>query len=360
MSLAKNIIKQPQDIGSKTTANCELRTANRPCPTRPSILVTGGAGFIGSALIHALNERGEKDILVTDVTVDEEKQQHLKPLSYTEYLSAEELLQAIESNAASVAGLKTIFHLGACSSTTETNKEYLMENNFEYTKSLATWALAHGIRFVYASSAATYGDGSHGMKDGIDELDQLHPLNLYGASKHLFDLHARDQGWFDRIVGLKYFNVFGPNESHKKEMRSLVCKAYEQILATGKVKLFKSYLPDYRDGEQVRDFVYVKDAVAMTLHLADSTNIGGLFNIGTETPRTWIDLTNALFTALDRKPEIEFIEMPASLRDQYQYYTCADISRLKDTGYTQQPWSLEAAVNDYVRNYLVPGKHLGE
>jgi len=327
---------------------------------KSTILVTGGAGFIGSALIHALNERGEKNILVTDDILDEEKQHHLKSLSYGAYLSASDLLEKLEKESDEVVSLKTIFHLGACSSTLETNREYLMKNNFEYTKILAEWALKREVRFVYASSAATYGDGSQGMKDGIEKLDQLRPLNLYGMSKHLFDLHARDQGWFDRIVGIKYFNVFGPNEGHKKEMRSLVCKAYEQILATGKVKLFKSYRPDYRDGEQQRDFVYVKDAVAMTLHLADSKNVGGLFNIGTGMPRTWLDLANALFAALNREPVIEFIDMPEHLQHQYQYYTCADISQLLATGYEQPSWTLEAAVTDYVKNYLVPGKHLGE
>ncbi len=325
-----------------------------------TILVTGGAGFIGSALIQALNQRGEKNILVTDEILDEEKQHHLKHLSYTAYLSASELLQKLKSGSEEVAAIKTIFHLGACSSTLETNREYLMENNFGYTKTLAEWALERGVRFVYASSAATYGDGSQGMKDGLENLDQLKPLNLYGMSKHLFDLHARDQNWFDRIVGIKYFNVFGPNEGHKKEMRSLVCKAYEQILETGKVRLFKSYRPDYRDGEQQRDFVYVKDAVAMTLHLAFSKNVGGLFNVGTATPRTWVDLAKSLFAALDREPVVEFIEMPEHLQRQYQYYTCADISQLLATGYQQPCWALEDAVSDYVRNYLVPGRHLGE
>jgi len=327
---------------------------------KSTILVTGGAGFIGSALIHALNERGEKNILVTDDILEDEKQHHLKPLAYEGYLSAEELLQKVEEESEELSSIKTIFHLGACSSTLETNREYLMKNNFGYTKTLAEWALARDVRFVYASSAATYGDGSQGMKDGIDNIDSLKPLNLYGMSKHLFDLHARDQGWFDRIVGIKYFNVFGPNEGHKKEMRSLVCKAYEQILATGKVKLFKSYRPDYRDGEQQRDFVYVKDAVAMTLHLAFSKNVGGLFNVGTATPRTWLDLAHSLFAALDREPVIEFIEMPEHLQHQYQYYTCADISQLLATGYQEPCSTLEDAVSDYVRNYLVPGRHLGE
>lgn len=325
-----------------------------------SILITGGAGFIGSALLAALNERGEKNILLTDLHFDEEKERHLAPLHYQERMSAEELLQALSKNDARLQELQMIFHLGACSSTTETNREFLMSNNFEYTRILAAWALERNVRFVYASSAATYGDGSHGMQDGIECLDQLRPLNLYGESKQLFDLYARDHGWFDRIVGLKYFNVFGPNEGHKKEMRSLVCKAYEQIKATGKMRLFKSYRPDYRDGEQKRDFIYVKDAVAMTLHLADQKNATGLFNIGAGMARTWLDLAKALFAALDREPTIEFIEMPAAIREQYQYYTCADIGRLRATGFSKKITTLEEAVKDYVCGYLIPVKQLGE
>lgn len=324
-----------------------------------TILVTGGAGFIGSALLHELNLRGEKNILVTDSVLDPERQAHLEALEYLEYLSAEELLIALENKDARLNSITTIFHLGACSSTTETNREFLMKNNFEYTKTLAQWALARDVRFVYASSAATYGDGSAGMKDGIEGLDQLHPLNLYGDSKHLFDLYARDHDWLNRIVGLKYFNVFGPNEDHKKEMRSLVCKAYEQIRDTGKMSLFKSYRPEYRDGEQERDFIYVKDAVAMTLHLAETKQANGLFNIGSGAARSWLDLAHALFAALDREPVIEFMEMPENIRSQYQYHTCADITRLRATGYEQPITSLEKAVEDYVRNYLVTGKHLG-
>ena len=325
-----------------------------------TILVTGGAGFIGSALIHALNQRGETKILVTDQLLDAERERHLRPLVYEHYLSASDLLTKIEERSEELSSLKTIFHLGACSSTLENDREYLMKNNFHYTRLLAQWALEHHVRFVYASSAATYGDGQEGMRDGIEQLDRLKPLNLYGVSKHLFDLHARDQGWFDRIVGIKYFNVFGPNEGHKKEMRSLVCKAYEQILATGKVQLFKSHRPDYHDGEQQRDFVYVKDAVAMTLHLAFATTVGGLFNVGTAVPRTWLDLAKALFAALNREPNIEFIDMPERLQHQYQYYTCANITQLLATGYEGPTWSLETAVNDYVKNYLLPGKYLGE
>ena len=329
----------------------------------PSILVTGGAGLIGSALIHALNQRGQEDILVTDVLGRDAKWKNLSPLRFDDYLQADLFLDQLEENPESLSSIHTIYHLGACSATIEMDAGYLMENNYGYTKRLAQWAIQRGIRFVYASSAATYGDGTKGMDDGTPHLDALRPLNAYGYSKHLFDLHARRNGWLQGdggIVGIKYFNVFGPNEGHKGEMRSLVSKAYEQILETGKVRLFRSHRPDYRDGEQVRDFVYVKDAVAMTIHLAENPSAIGLFNIGTGTPRSWIDLATALFSALDRKPEIEFIEMPAHIRNQYQYHTCADISRLRSTGWSTPTTSLEDSVSDYVRNYLVPGKHLGD
>jgi len=329
----------------------------------PSILVTGGAGLIGSALIHALNQRGREDILVTDVLGEDMKWKNLSPLRFHDYVQADAFLDRLECEPESLDSIRTIYHLGACSATTERDAGYLMENNYGYTKTLAVWALQRGIRFVYASSAATYGDGLKGMDDSTDHLDTLRPLNAYGYSKHLFDLHAKRNGWLQReggIVGIKYFNVFGPNEWHKGEMRSLVAKAYEQILETGKVRLFKSHRPDYRDGEQVRDFVYVKDAVAMTIHLAETPSAHGLFNIGTGTPRNWIDLTKALFTALDRKPEIEFIEMPEHIRNQYQYYTCADVSRLLATSWTTPTRPLEESVSDYVRNYLVPGKYLGD
>ncbi|MEI6322614.1 MAG: ADP-glyceromanno-heptose 6-epimerase [bacterium] len=328
-----------------------------------SILVTGGAGLIGSALIHALNQRGREDILVTDVLGEEMKWKNLSPLKFDDYLQADSFLDLLECNPDALNSIRTIYHLGACSATTERDVGYLMENNYGYTKILAQWALQRGIRFVYASSAATYGDGTRGMDDGTDHLDTLRPLNAYGYSKHLFDLHAKRNGWLQRedgIVGIKYFNVYGPNEEHKGEMRSLVSKAYEQIVETGKVRLFRSHRPDFRDGEQMRDFVYVKDAVAMTIHLAETPSAHGLFNIGTGTPRTWIDLTNALFVALDRKPKIEFIDMPDHIRNQYQYQTCADVSRLLATGWSAPTTTLEAAVSDYVRNYLVPGNHLGD
>jgi ADP-L-glycero-D-manno-heptose 6-epimerase len=248
--------------------------------------------------------------------------------------------------------------MGACSSTTETDESFLTRNNLEFTKDLAAWALGQKVRFVYASSAATYGDGSAGMEDDDTQLDKLHPLNLYGCSKHLFDLHAKRSGFLNQIVGLKYFNVFGPNEDHKGDMRSLVHKSFGQVQTEGVIRLFKSYRKDYADGEQKRDFLYIKDAVAMTLYLAASKKAGGLFNIGSGMARTWLDLAKAVFAALNRKPNIQFIEMPEAIRDKYQYFTQANLGRLRAAGYTAPVTSLEDAVSDYVRNYLVSDHRL--
>jgi ADP-L-glycero-D-manno-heptose 6-epimerase len=200
------------------------------------------------------------------------------PLRFDDYVDADDILRLISERNDSLKEIKTAFHLGACSSTTEQDAGYLLRNNYEYTKTLARWAIEHGARFIYASSAATYGDGVEGMLDGVDKLESYRPLNAYGYSKHLFDLYARRHKLFDRIVGLKYFNVYGPNEGHKGEMRSLVHKAYARVRETGRIKLFKSHHPDYQDGEFGRDFLYVKDAVEMTLHFAES-DAGGLFNI---------------------------------------------------------------------------------
>jgi ADP-L-glycero-D-manno-heptose 6-epimerase len=253
--------------------------------------------------------------------------------------------------------------MGACSSTLERDASYLARNNFEFTKMLARWSLANDARFVYASSAATYGDGAAGMSDRVrsaDDLAALRPLNMYGYSKQMFDQYALSHGMLDRIVGLKFFNVFGPNEGHKAEMRSLVNKAYEQIRDTGRVRLFRSYRPEYRDGEQRRDFVYVKDVVDMSLHLALTPDAAGLYNIGSGEAHTWLDLASALFAAMGREPDIEFIDMPEAMRPRYQYYTCADISRLRATGYDAPVMPLDTAVADYVKGYLEPDHRLGD
>lgn len=325
------------------------------------ILVTGGAGFIGSALIWALNQRGYTDIITTDILGQDEKWKNLVPLKFADYVEAGAFRQRIGAKGSAFGKISAAFHLGACSATTEKNASYLIDNNYAYTRELAQWALDHNTRFVYASSAATYGDGSHGMDDRDENLARLRPLNMYGYSKHLFDLHAQRHGWLKRIVGVKYFNVYGPNEDHKGDMRSLVNKAYQQIQTTGRVGLFKSHHPDYKDGEQMRDFLYVKDAVEMTLHFAEAgQTASGLFNLGSGEANTWITLTCAIFAALDRTPLIDFIEMPEALRGKYQYYTKADIGKLRDSGYTRAMTPLPVAVRDYVQSALVPNKKLGE
>jgi ADP-L-glycero-D-manno-heptose 6-epimerase len=328
--------------------------------TESRILITGGAGFIGSALVWELNRRGCENIVVCDRLSTDEKWKNLVPLRFADYIDGNDLLQAVQHSPAKLGRFDHVLHLGACSATTERDADYLMRNNYEFTKQLCQWSLANQTRFVYASSAATYGDGAHGMNDQDPDIHKLRPLNMYGYSKHLFDLHAQREGWLRDIVGLKYFNVYGPNEDHKADMRSLVHKACGQILATGKVQLFKSHRPDYKHGEQMRDFLYVKDAIRMTLHLAETPSAGGLFNLGSGKAHTWIELATAIFTALGKEPVIEFIDMPEHLQSKYQYYTCADIAKLRASGFTQDITALTEAVRDYVQGYLVPDKRLGD
>jgi len=315
------------------------------------IIVTGGAGFIGSAIIAVLNKRGITDILVVDQLGCDQRWKNLRNLSFADYVEKDDFLEMVIENKL-CPPIQAIFHLGACTSTTETNASYLAKNNYEYTKLLAQWATGAGIRFIYASSAATYGDGSAGFSDDEKTIEKLQPLNMYGYSKHLFDLWAKRAGLLKKIVGLKYFNVFGPNEYHKADMRSFVLKSFEQINTAGKVRLFKSHRPDYKDGEQLRDFLYVKDAVDMTLFFYDNPLIGGLFNIGTGQARSWNDLVKAVFAAMGKKPNIEYIDMPDSIRNQYQYFTQADIAKLRSTGYKKDITTLENAIKDYVQNYL--------
>ncbi len=320
-------------------------------------LVTGGAGFIGSALIWALNRRGDDRILVVDRLGRSDKWRNLAPLSFDDYMEADALIPAIERGA--LDDVRTVLHLGACSSTTETDASFLVRNNFEFTKTLAEWALTRNVRFVYASSAATYGALEGDLSEEIP-LQSLRPLNMYGYSKHLFDTYASRRGYLDRIAGLKYFNVFGPNEDHKGDMRSMVHKAFGQIAETGKVRLFKSDRAEFRDGEQRRDFVYVKDAVEMTLHVAERPEINGLVNIGCGTAHTWLDLMSAVFDAMQKPRSIEFVEMPANLRGKYQYSTRAVLDRLRRSGFDRPATPLADSVRDYVRNYLLPDRRLGD
>jgi ADP-L-glycero-D-manno-heptose 6-epimerase len=313
-------------------------------------IVTGGAGLIGSNLVEALNARGISDILVTDHLNHPLKEKNLARLRYARYLDRDAFRAALRTG--EIAPATTLFHLGACSSTTETDQTYLDDNNTGYTRELCAWCLARGTRFIYASSAATYGNGEKGYCDDDAVTPTLKPLNLYGWSKQKFDLLAMKEGWLKQIAGLKYFNVFGPGEGHKGEMRSVVHKAYHQIRETGSFPLFRSHRPDYADGGQVRDFVYVKDAVAVTLFFHDHPDVSGLFNCGTGKARSWLDLLNAVYAAMGRKPAISFVDMPLHLRDKYQYFTEADTRKLHAAGCRHAFTPLEDAVSDYVNTYL--------
>ena len=327
------------------------------------IIVTGGAGLIGSAVVCRLNQQGRDDIIIVDHLGNGDKWRNLAPLRFRDYFEKDRFLPLLEGASHSPFGsepVEAIIHLGACSSTTERDASYLMANNFDYSKRLASYALKIGARFIYASSAATYGDGSLGFSDDESMLHQLRPLNGYGYSKQLFDLWLQQNGLLGKVAGLKYFNVFGPNEHHKGEMRSVVLKAFEQIRESGGMTLFRSHHPDYADGEQLRDFVYVKDAAAITLSFLERPNANGIFNVGTGTVRSWNNLAQALFAALERQPKIDYVDMPEHIRPRYQYYTCADTTKLGKSGCREEMTPLGDAIADYVRNYLLKARHLGD
>jgi ADP-L-glycero-D-manno-heptose 6-epimerase len=315
-------------------------------------IVTGGAGFIGSNLVRALNDRGCRRIVIVDHCNRPAKRRNLEGLQFEEYFDKADFRALLrEDRVPKVSG---VFHLGACSSTTETDQAYLSDNNLRYTQDLCQWSLRTGARFVYASSAATYGDGSRGYCDDNAVTPTLQPLNLYGWSKQQFDLWALKTGALLQIAGLKYFNVYGPGEDHKGDMRSVVAKSYRQVSHSGKINLFRSHRPEFRDGEQTRDFVYVGDAVAATLFFYDHPDVSGLFNCGTGAARTWIDVAKALFAAAGVPSSIEFIDMPEAIREKYQYHTQADVAKLREAGYTRPFVSIEEGIRRYVVDYLAP------
>jgi len=313
------------------------------------IIVTGAAGFIGSCVVSKLNRLGMQDIIAVDVLRENDKWKNLRHLNISDYLDRSQLWSYLEQH----ADIKAIIHMGACSSTTEKDARYLMENNYRYTLRLAQWALAHDVRFIYASSAATYGMGEQGYNDDETKLHKLRPMNMYGFSKQLFDLKARREGWLDKIVGLKFFNVYGPNEYFKGDMASVIFKAFNQIRAEGQVRLFKSHRPDFEDGRQLRDFVYVKDILEIILFLLNNKTINGIFNVGTGQARSFKDLAYATFKAMDLKPNIVYIDMPEAIRDRYQYFTQAKMEKLQKTGFRKTFFSLEQGIADYVQNYLM-------
>lgn len=324
-------------------------------------IITGGAGFIGSAICWKLNLSGIEEILIVDEDTSGTKKQNLEGLKFTDFVEKDKFLKQAETGAINYK-VDSIYHMGACSSTTENNMEYLIENNVEYSKSIGKWCLSNNAKYIYASSAATYGDGEKGFDDDIETIPSLKPLNKYGLSKQMFDMWVIENKLLDKFTGLKYFNVFGPNETHKGSMRSMVNKAYDQIKETGKLKLFRSLKQEYKDGEQMRDFVYVKDAVDMTLFFdpinGDGKYSTGIYNIGSGRAATWLDAANAVFKALGKEPQIEWIDMPDNIKDQYQYYSKANMNKLRQAGYKNECMKLEDSVRDYVEGYLATGEFL--
>ncbi len=316
------------------------------------IIITGGAGFIGSVLAEELNARGIDDLLIVDQDMkNTAKEANLASLKFNDYLESDDFLKKIESNR--FKNIEAIFHQGACSSTTETNLDYLKTNNTEYTERLALWAVRNNAYFSYASSAATYGNGECGYDDADELSPKLKPLNPYGDSKLAFDLKAIESGLIKEIIGFRYFNVYGPKEYHKEGMRSVVHKGFEQIRDTGQIKLFKSYKKEYSDGGQKRDFVYIKDVCHALLWFYENQKHKGIFNIGTGKAASWNDLANGLFAAMQKPTNIEYIEMPDSIKNQYQYFTEAKMDKLRATGCPTKFRPIHDGIKDYVVNHLL-------
>lgn len=312
-------------------------------------IITGGAGFLGSAMLWQLNNQGIENIIVVDNLGHSSKWKNLVNRRYEDYIHKDTFIDLVRRDALPFP-VSAVVHLGACSSTTETDSAYLMENNFHYSRDLCLFALQKGARFIHASSAATYGDGKQGFATAAEQLHTLKPLNMYGYSKQLFDLWLVRQKLHSRVPSLKFFNVYGPNEYHKGDMCSVVCKAHKQILERGVLRLFRSTVAEFPHGGQMRDFVYVKDCAALMDWLLHSGNsaINGVRNVGTGRARTWNDLASAVFAAMGRPPQLEYVDMPDHLQGKYQNFTQADMDWLKGLDCPVQWHSLEDGVRDYV------------
>lgn len=314
------------------------------------IIVTGGAGFIGSCIVRMLNDEGIDDIIIVDNIASTDKWINIRNKRFIKYINKNQFLNELPK----YQNIEAIIHMGACSSTTERDFDYLWNNNFEFTKALWNYSAEKQISFIYASSAATYGDGSLGFNDK-DDIDKLRPLNGYGYSKQLFDLWVKHQAsvFPKQHVGLKFFNVYGPNEYFKGSMASMVFHGFNQIMKDDEIRLFKSYNSQYKDGEQLRDFVYVKDVCAVIRWMMKNTDVSGLFNVGTGKAQSFRELAESTFCAIGKRPQIKYIDMPQPLIEKYQYYTQASIDKLREAGYKNEFYSLKEGVEDYVQNYLV-------
>ena len=316
-------------------------------------IVTGGAGFIGSAMVWKLNQMGIDDVWIVDTLGSGSKWKNIVGLKFSEILGPEDFLGSILEHDHLPEDTDAIIHMGACSSTTERDADYLLNNNYRFTCTLAETALEQNIRLLVASSGATYGGGEFGYDDGVENLDRLRPLNMYGHSKLMFDQWAARNGALNSLASLRFFNVYGPNEYHKEDMASMVFKSFRKVRDEGRLELFRSHRPEFKDGEQLRDFVYVKDIVDVMWWLLENPGVNGIFNVGTGVEETWLQLAGAVFAALGKPVNIDFIDMPESIRGQYQYRTKADISRLRAAGYKGSFRQVKEGVADYLLNHLM-------
>lgn len=315
------------------------------------IVVTGAAGFIGSCMVSKLNKLGRKDIIIVDDFKKESKKENYSHLQYSEKIDRKEFISWFENNANKV---DAVYHLGARTDTTEFDWDVFVSLNLNYSKNIWRICCLNSIPLIYASSAATYGNGENGYDDNQDKIPELKPLNPYGRSKQEFDLWVLSQETKPPFwAGLKFFNVYGPNEYHKQRMASVIFHSFNQINETGLVKLFRSHRPDYKDGMQLRDFVYVKDLISVMSFLMENKPESGIYNLGTGKARSFYDLALATFRALGKDPNIEFVDIPIDIRDKYQYFTQANMQKLRSIGYNQDFYTLEEGVRDYVQNYLM-------